>query len=61
VWNKAWQDKKPNYVYRYGMFDSGQAKALVDFATKKLKKTKLGSSSRTPAGAKAGGWRWRRR
>jgi len=41
VWNKAWQEKKPNYLYRYGMFDAGQAKALVEFATKKLKKTKL--------------------
>jgi len=41
VWNKAWQDKKPNFLYRYGMFDSGQAKALVEFATKKLKKTKF--------------------
>jgi branched-chain amino acid transport system substrate-binding protein len=41
VWNKAWQEKKPNYLYRYGMFDSGQAKALVEFATKKLKKTKF--------------------
>jgi branched-chain amino acid transport system substrate-binding protein len=41
VWNKAWQEKKPNYLFRYGMFDSGQAKALVEFATKRLKKTKL--------------------
>ncbi len=41
VWNKAWQEKKPNYLYRYGMFDSGQAKSLVEFATKKLKKSKF--------------------
>jgi branched-chain amino acid transport system substrate-binding protein len=41
VWNKAWQEKKPNYLFRYGMFDSGQARALVEFATKKLGKNKL--------------------
>jgi len=42
VWNKAWQEKKPNYMFRYGMFDSGQAKSLVEFATRKLGKKKLG-------------------
>jgi branched-chain amino acid transport system substrate-binding protein len=42
VWNKAWREKKPNYMFRYGMFDAGQARSLVEFATKKLNKTKLG-------------------
>jgi branched-chain amino acid transport system substrate-binding protein len=41
VWNRAWQEKKPNYMFRYGMFDSGQARALVQFATRKLNKQKL--------------------
>jgi branched-chain amino acid transport system substrate-binding protein len=41
VWNKAWQEKKPNYMFRYGMFDSGQARSLVEFTTRKLSKTKL--------------------
>jgi branched-chain amino acid transport system substrate-binding protein len=41
IWNAAWKEKRPNYMYRYTMFDAGQARALVEFATKKLGKQKL--------------------
>lgn len=41
VWNQAWRDKKPNYLFRYGMFDLGQLTALVEFANTNFPKNKL--------------------
>lgn len=41
VWNQAWKDKKPNYMFRYSMYDIGQLSAVVDFATANFKKDKL--------------------
>jgi len=41
IWNAAWREKRPNYMFRYTMFDAGQARALVMFAVNKLGKKKV--------------------
>lgn len=40
--NKAWEDKKDNYVFRLGMFGRGQANFLVNTLTKKFGYKKIG-------------------
>ena len=40
--NKAWQDKKDNYVFRLGMFGRGQGNFLVNTLVKKFGYKKIG-------------------
>ena len=40
--NKAWEDKKDNYVFRLGMFGRGQANFLVNTLVKKFGYKKIG-------------------
>lgn len=42
IQNQAWRDKKPNYMFRYSMYDAGQLTKMVDFASANFAKDKLG-------------------